>query len=184
MQLLVTGLKIRPSYILHRTICIYLWLLWVFLTAQASSSCSEQGLLSSVMCGLLWRWLLFSGAQSLGWGGSVAVAHGLSCPEACGIFPGQGSNLWCLHRKAGSYSLYHQSSPNFPFSSLAEREAWAAYDHKAICKDPGAPSPKINCTQRNNMSNYTACFNRTVMKMKWVHPCKALRTKPGTQQAV
>ena len=29
--------------------------------------------------------------------GSVVVAHGLSCPAACGIFPDQGSNLCPLH---------------------------------------------------------------------------------------
>ena len=29
--------------------------------------------------------------------GSIVVAHGLSCPEACGIFPDQGSNPCLLH---------------------------------------------------------------------------------------
>ena len=29
--------------------------------------------------------------------GSVVVVRGLSCPEARGIFPGQGSNLCRLH---------------------------------------------------------------------------------------
>ena len=29
--------------------------------------------------------------------GSAAVAHGLSCSVACGIFPDQGSNLCLLH---------------------------------------------------------------------------------------
>ena len=32
--------------------------------------------------------------------GSVVVAHGLSCPEACGIFLDQGSNLCPLHWQA------------------------------------------------------------------------------------
>ena len=42
------------------------------------------------------------GSQALGCPGSVVGAHGLSCPAACGIFPGQGSNLHLLHCKADS----------------------------------------------------------------------------------
>ena len=34
--------------------------------------------------------------------GSVALAHGLSCSEACGIFPDQGSNP-CLSALAGRF---------------------------------------------------------------------------------
>ena len=34
--------------------------------------------------------------------GSIAVALALSCPEACGIFPGQGSKLCPLHWQADS----------------------------------------------------------------------------------
>ena len=34
--------------------------------------------------------------------GSVVVAHGPECPEACGIFLDQGSNLCPLHRQADS----------------------------------------------------------------------------------
>ena len=54
--------------------------------------------------------------------GSVAVAHGLRCSAACGIFPGirrmdQGSNLCLLHRQADSYPLYHQRSPEITFFS-------------------------------------------------------------------
>ena len=40
------------------------------------------------------------------------LAHGLSCPEACGIFPDQGSNPCPLHWQAGSHALYHQGSPS------------------------------------------------------------------------
>ena len=38
------------------------------------------------------------------WGAwaSAAVAHGLICPEACGIFEDQGSNLCPLHWQADS----------------------------------------------------------------------------------
>ena len=36
--------------------------------------------------------------------GSVVVEHGLSCSEACGIFPDQGSNPCLLHER---WILYH-----------------------------------------------------------------------------
>ena len=43
---------------------------------------------------------------------SIIVTHGLSCSEACGIFPDQGLN-WCpLHCKVDSQPLDHQGSPN------------------------------------------------------------------------
>ena len=43
---------------------------------------------------------------------SGAVAqHGLSSPEACGIFPDQGSNQCPLHSKAECQPLDHQGSP-------------------------------------------------------------------------
>ena len=42
--------------------------------------------------------------------GSVVVAHGLHCPEACGIFPDQGSNMCLLHWQADSLPLSHQGT--------------------------------------------------------------------------
>ena len=47
--------------------------------------------------------------------GSVAVAHGLSCSAACGIFPDQGSNPCPLHWQADSQPLRHQGSPIYLF---------------------------------------------------------------------
>ena len=43
--------------------------------------------------------------------GLVIVAQGLSCSDACGIFPDQGLNPCPLHYQANSYLLYHQGSP-------------------------------------------------------------------------
>ena len=43
--------------------------------------------------------------------GSVAVAPGLSCSTACGIFLVQGSNLCLLYWQANSLLLSHQGSP-------------------------------------------------------------------------
>ena len=44
--------------------------------------------------------------------GSTGVAHGLSCPMACGIFPDKGLNPCFLHWQADSLSLSHQGSQN------------------------------------------------------------------------
>ena len=71
--------------------------------AQAFSSCSQLGLLSSWV-----RWAshlvasLVCRAQVLGVQASVVVARGLSCPVTCGIFLDQGSNLYPLHWQADS----------------------------------------------------------------------------------
>ena len=58
--------------------------------AWAFSSCGKWGLLSTCI------------AQALGTQTLVAVAHGLSRPKVCGIFPGQGLNRCPLHCKAES----------------------------------------------------------------------------------
>ena len=60
------------------------------------------------MSGLWWFWLMDS-TQTRSTD-SVAVAHGLSCSKACGIFPDQGSNLCSLRWQADSYPLRHQGS--------------------------------------------------------------------------
>ena len=51
--------------------------------------------------------------------GSVAVAHGPSCPVACGILPDQGSNPCSLHWQADSQPLRHQGSPAGGFLTTA-----------------------------------------------------------------
>ena len=43
--------------------------------------------------------------------GLGVVAHGLSCSEACGVFPNQGMNSCFLHWQADSLPLSHQGSP-------------------------------------------------------------------------
>ena len=59
---------------------------------------------------LLWRLLLLWGTGS-GPTGSVATAHRLGCPAACGILPDQGSNPTSLHWQVGSQPLDHLRSP-------------------------------------------------------------------------
>ena len=61
------------------------------------------------------RWLLLLRTRPLGPCVSVVVAHGLSCPVACGIFPDQGLNPCSLHWQVDSYPLYQQGSPRLNF---------------------------------------------------------------------
>ena len=63
-------------------------------------------------------WLLWCGAgsrvvrlQELQLVALVVVAFGLSCSEACGIFPDLGSNPCPLHWQVDSYPLHHPGSP-------------------------------------------------------------------------
>ena len=70
---------------------------------QAFSSCSEQGPLSGCSVQAFHcRGLSGCGAEALGARDSVAEAHGLSCPLARGLFPGQGLNSCPLHQQADS----------------------------------------------------------------------------------
>jgi len=69
---------------------------------RAFSSCREEGLLSRCGAGASYCGGFSCDARPLGAWASVVVAHGLSCPMACGIFPDQGSNPYPLHYKADS----------------------------------------------------------------------------------
>ena len=40
--------------------------------------------------------------------GLVILVNGVSCPQACGIFPDKGSNLCVLHWQEDSLPLSHQ----------------------------------------------------------------------------
>ena len=53
--------------------------------------------------------------------GSVIVAHGPSCPAACGIFPDQGSNPCPLHWQADSQPLRPQGSPQIEVLNLSPK---------------------------------------------------------------
>ena len=91
---------------------IYLWLCWVFVSVRGLSLVVASGGHSSLRCASLSlsRLLLLRSTGSRR-AGSVIVAHGPSCPAACGIFPDQGSNPCPLHWQADSQPLRHQGSP-------------------------------------------------------------------------
>ena len=90
---------------------------------RASSSCRARGCSLFVVYGLLIAvasrcraWALGTRASvvaapglssrdllALGSANSVVAMHGLSCSEACGIFPDQGSNPCLLHWQADTF---------------------------------------------------------------------------------
>ena len=96
-----------------------------------SSSCGEQGLLSSCgthvsCCGGFFycrAWALgctgFSSCGTYKLSSCGAQHTRLSCSTACEIFPGQGLNLCLLHWQADSSPLRHQGSPIPSFTSLS-----------------------------------------------------------------
>ena len=72
-----------------REFCVFIfWLCWVLIAAnRIFSSCGKWGLLLVAVCGLrsaLASPVVVPEFQS---SGSIAVARGLSCSAACGIFP-------------------------------------------------------------------------------------------------
>ena len=93
------------SYKLY-TICLKFFLFNLFVWAvlglqcytQTFSSCTESGLLSFEVHGLLAVVASLAAEHRL-WGvqASGGAVHGLSCPTACGIFLDQGSNPFPLH---------------------------------------------------------------------------------------
>ena len=95
------------------SICPFLWLayfLYLFLSAvgldcctQAFSSYSEHRLLGLQGAGFSLLWFLLLRTTGSRHKGSVVVAHRLSCPAPCGIFPDQGSNPGPLHWRADSH---------------------------------------------------------------------------------
>ena len=93
----------KPKKIKFFKICSFLAVLGLHCCVQDFSSCGKQGLLYSWTAAWWLLWL-----QSMG---STAVAHGLSYPEACGIFPDRGLNPHPLQWQTDSQPLSHQASP-------------------------------------------------------------------------
>ena len=95
----------------------------------------------------LWRLLLLQspgsracGLQYLWYMGSVAVAHGLSCPEACEIFLNPCPLQWHVDPQ----SLDHQESPKSIYFTKdfiqencirrPDKEAYITYVYSSVCR--------------------------------------------------
>ena len=111
------GNWMAPRFITPRTcFFIYMYIYLFFLFYYAGSLLLHRLSLGVASGGysLLWcmgfsrqRLLLLQSMGARVWV-SVTVAHGLSCSEAYGIFPDQGSNPSSLHWQADSHPLYHR----------------------------------------------------------------------------
>ena len=82
-----------------------------FSLAVASGGCSLAAALPAAASLAVEHQFQDHGLQQFLHVGSAVVAHGLSCSEACGIFPHQRSNLCLLLRQPDSLPLSHQGSP-------------------------------------------------------------------------
>ena len=91
-------------------VCLFYWLCWAsFCCTWAFSSCSKQKRLSSYLCaGFSLLGLLLLQSTGFGATGSVLVLHGLSCCEARGILPHQGSNPGPVRWQIDYLPLHHQ----------------------------------------------------------------------------
>ena len=116
---------------------LYFWLCWVFVSVRGLSPVAASGGHSSSGCtGLsLSRPLLLRSTGSR-CAGSVVVAHGLSCPAACGILPDQGSNPCPLHWQADSQPLRHQGSPE---NNIFKECTWFSLKPKGKIYSPYLP---------------------------------------------
>ena len=72
------------------------------------------------------------GAPGLQSTGSVVMAHGISCPEACGIFLEQESNPCLLHCQVDSFPLGYQGGPCNMFFLFSVLSSIALYEQVAV----------------------------------------------------
>ena len=105
-------LNIAVSF-LKFSLLVYFWLPRVSSGfVRAFSSCGECGPPLTGVPGLLIAVASRCAAQALGPRAPIAVARGLRCSVACGMFPQQGSNPCPLHQRVDSYPLHHHGSPS------------------------------------------------------------------------
>ena len=90
--------------------------------------------------------------------GSVVVTHGLSCPEACGIFPDRGSNSHPLH---------------WQFSSLQ------SLSHIQLFATPGTAACQAFLSITNSWSLLTLVSIELVMPYSHLILCRPLLLPPS-----
>ena len=104
-------LDLVKKKILQDFVFIYFLFELVFIASYRLSLATDSRDYSWLQCtGFSLRCFFYCRAWALGAWASVFVAQGLSCSEACGIFPGQGLNPCTLHWQADSYPLHCQGS--------------------------------------------------------------------------
>ena len=120
-QFMLFFLRLCPSFL---SVCLFVWLWWVFIDAHrlslvvVSRVCSSCGLQASHCSDFshFRAWALehsvFSSCRS--WALEHSLSNcGLSCSSACGIFPEWGSNPRLLQRQTDSLPLSHHGSQGY-----------------------------------------------------------------------
>ena len=112
---MVNSPQLSPCLVFFKLINLinfFLSVLGLHCCAWAFSSCSEWGLLFTVVHGPLIAVASPAVEHGLQNASSVAVVHRSSLSTAYGILPDQGSNLRPLHWQADSQPMHHQGSPS------------------------------------------------------------------------
>ena len=105
-------LILKAKHLFVKIIYLFIWLCWFFIAVHGLSLLAVSRDDSSCdACGTHCSGLSCFRAQALGAWVSIVVAHWLSCVLSCGVFPGQGSNLYALNWQVNSQTLDHQGNP-------------------------------------------------------------------------
>ena len=97
------GLNPHPLHCKVVSFFFFFWWCWFSVVHVGFLQLWQVG--AALCCSFSLRWLLLLqntgsrvlGLQQLQYSGSTDVVYGLSCSQACGIFPDQGSNPCPLH---------------------------------------------------------------------------------------
>ena len=100
-----------------------------------AGSCG-QGICFVALSGLLSLW-------SSRHRGLAVMAHGLSCPMVCGIFPNQGLNLCPLHWQVDSHLLRHSCSPRL---TLFLKGVFIQNKLGKVCRCCLTPCDPVDCS--------------------------------------
>ena len=104
--------------------------------------------------------------------GLVAVVHGSSCSEACGIFLDQGLNPCSLHWQADFYPLCHQGSPGAHIF-LKSKHLWEKWRGQSRCHSSsslGRDGPWIEKKKKwEDHPRFRVC---STCNLHWVMPPK------------
>ena len=95
-----------------KKVSIYFWLCWVFAAACGLVLVGEHVIWCTQASVIVAHRLSNCDSWALELRLSGCGAHRFSYSEACGVFPGQGSNPCPLHWQVDSCPLYHQGSLN------------------------------------------------------------------------
>ena len=137
-----------------------MWPCWVFAVVHGLSLAVVTLQFRCVGFSLWWLLSLMEQSERA----SVAVAHGLSCSAACGIFPDQGLNPCSLHWQADSYPLGHQGSPRLGFLKKHSGLGTTQEQEQGAAGAPWGPGLKLR-----NIPFHHVCWLKQAIWPSHVH---------------